>query len=167
MARKRTPALVELPDGSAFVAEIANLTPRSVFVRTSRPLAFGDVVTVTFFSVSVTGAVALLARSPAGALVVFEPAADQRRRIEARMPEIDVLGAEPGASPPPVMRADEEADTTPDLDLATLTRGASARPVGGTARLRASTASQPLVPASGPVRLANLARIPRGRANRG
>jgi hypothetical protein len=85
-------AHVALDDGSDLIAEIANLTPYSLFLKTLEVFPFRTPVTVTFFSVSIRGEVAFVSRSdPSGVLIVFHAAEDVRRLIEARIPEIPVL----------------------------------------------------------------------------
>lgn len=82
-----------MADGRDFVAEISNLTPQSIFIHTDQELAFRAAVTVTFFSVSFRAELAIATRDPAGWVVTFTADAETRARIEARIPEVKVLGA--------------------------------------------------------------------------
>ncbi len=102
-------AHVEMSDGRDFIAEIANLTPHSVFIHTHEVLPFRAAVTVTFFSVSIAGEIALRTRDPLGWIVVFTVSDEMRARIEARIPEVNVL-----AEPMPMRMLDA-------LDEATIT----------------------------------------------
>lgn len=123
-------AHVALDDGTDFVAEIANLTPQSVFVKTDRRLRFREPVTVTFFSVSIAGELAFVSRSdPAGAVIVFSPPAELAALIHARIPEVELLGAEEEAvaapAPPGVTRrrparpAPEPLEAAEDVEVHT------------------------------------------------
>lgn len=95
-------AHVELEDGSDFISEIANLTPHSLFVRTTRRLPFRTKVTVTFFSVSIQGEAAFVSRAPEGIVVAFEPTAAMLPLILARIPEIEALDPEAEPAPTPL-----------------------------------------------------------------
>src|SRR5262245_34421830 len=111
-------AHVALDDGSDFVAEIANLTPHSVFVKTQHRLRFREPVTVTFFSVSIRGELAFISRAaPVGAVIVFDAPAETRAMIEARIPDIEVLAADLFAEANSA--AEWEALESQDLDMAT------------------------------------------------
>lgn len=114
-------AHVEMADGRDFVAEIANLTPHSLFIHTSEQLSFRAPVTVTFFSVSFRAELAIVTQKPAGWVVVFDADSETRARIEARIPEVNVLTPPlaPSLSLPPMV----------SLDEATM-RGASSTPTG-------------------------------------
>lgn len=91
MARITT-AHVELDDGTDFVAEIANLTLQSVFVRTRRSLGFRAPVTITFFSVSIRGEIAFRSLAePCGWVVSFRVPPPTLALLEARLQEVEVL----------------------------------------------------------------------------
>src|SRR5436190_22534578 len=92
-----------MADGRDFVAEIANLTPHSLFIHTDEQLSFRAPVTVTFFSVSFRAELAIVTERPAGWVVVFTADAETRARIESRIPEVNVLG-KPSANLPPFGR---------------------------------------------------------------
>jgi hypothetical protein len=99
MDRPRMPRIVtahvELQDGFDFVAEVANLTPFSVFIKTPRTLKFRQRVTVTFFSASISGELAFVSKDPRGVVIVFDAPAELRARIEARIPEVEVIDPDP------------------------------------------------------------------------
>jgi hypothetical protein len=102
-------AHIEVDDGSDFIADIANLTPTSIFVKTSRALAFREIVTVTFFSVSIKGEVVFVSRAdPKGLVIVYEPTPELRACVEARIPDVEVLG--------PSSRDEAEDTFRPDND---------------------------------------------------
>lgn len=102
-------AYVVACSGDDFTCEVANLTARSLFLRTDRTLPFQERVSVTFFSVELEGEVALSSRDPAGLVVVFDAPAEVRRRLEAHMdrttdaakalPETKPLGVPPLEEP--------------------------------------------------------------------
>lgn len=116
-------AHVEMADGRDFVAEIANLTPHSLFIHTSEQLSFRAPVTVTFFSVSFRAELAIVTQKPAGWVVVFDADAETRARIEARIPEVNVL------APPPSSTDRIALPPMATLDEATM-RGVSSTPSG-------------------------------------
>lgn len=76
----RLGAFVVAESGADFTCEIANLTPRTLFLLTDHPLSFRDKVSVTFFSVEVRGEIALCSDSPRG-----EAPASIQRRIASHM----------------------------------------------------------------------------------
>ena len=88
MMGDRLTAYVVADTGADFTCEIANLSPRSLFLSTDQALAFQEKVSVTFFSVEVRGEVALASRVPRGLLVVFDAPPAIRRRIEAHMQKL-------------------------------------------------------------------------------
>lgn len=106
-------AHVEMSDGRDFIAEIANLTPHSVFIRTPEVIPFRSKVTVTFFSVSVAGELALRTRDPLGWTVVFTVSDELRARIEARIPEVNVLVESTPIPIAPSIALDEATITGP------------------------------------------------------
>lgn len=90
------PVSVEITpqDGPAFFAEIANLTARSMFVKTELPLRFRDRVSITFFDVTFAGEVVHRnTNAPAGAVVIFEAPQPVRDAINATLDEVENLDA--------------------------------------------------------------------------
>ena len=97
-------AHVILPSGDDFTAEVSNLTPRSLFLKTEQVLRFREQVTVTFFGVSVEGEVAICCGSPSGALIVFSAQPITEQQIRASMSSVEVLSGAYGS----MMNIEEE-----------------------------------------------------------
>jgi len=77
--------------GLEFTAEVANLAPSSLFLRTARSLEFKQAVTVSFGDVTVHGEVAFVSGEPQGAVVVFRATPQAVALIEDRMEGIEVV----------------------------------------------------------------------------
>jgi hypothetical protein len=84
-------ATVALQPGGGFTAPIVNLTPSSLFLATNQELHFRELVTVSFYGITLQGEVALVTDRPLGALVVFNPPRDARRVIESIMGDVAVI----------------------------------------------------------------------------
>lgn len=105
--------------GSEFEAGVTNLRPSSLFLRGAGALCFGDAVTVELAGLSLYGEVAIRARQPDGALVVFSASAEVVRQIEELMDEVEVIElGEPWSAPTPSsMLSDEDPTTTESLQV--------------------------------------------------
>jgi hypothetical protein len=87
----RLSAYVVAESGADFTCGIANLTTRSLFLETDARLLFRERVSVTFFSVEVSGEVALVSEAPLGVVVVFDATEDVKKRIAAHMAHVTTI----------------------------------------------------------------------------
>ncbi|MCK6552939.1 hypothetical protein L6R52_44360, partial [Myxococcota bacterium] len=94
----RIAAELELPDGRTFTVETANLTIRSVFIKTEHPFGFGEPLRLSLLGTTLDAhvAYATLADTPHGAVLVFDATPDLREQIaEAIDDDDDVVGHAP------------------------------------------------------------------------
>ncbi len=101
-------------DGRRFPAEVSNLTPRSMFIRTAQPLAFRERLRLTLLGSTVPGVVIFAAQNPRGVVLLLEPDKALQSKIEHGMRQAEV-------APPPPLDADAwkeitNTDVTADLE---------------------------------------------------
>ncbi|MGF1508266.1 MAG: hypothetical protein ACFB9M_02040 [Myxococcota bacterium] len=65
--------MVTTSAGRSFVADISNLSARSVFIHTAQPLEFQDEVVLALFDHTARAEVALVSFDPRGVLLTFQP----------------------------------------------------------------------------------------------
>lgn len=93
MSRSLT-ATVTLQPGVVFTAQVTNLTPMTLFLRTNEELHFRDLVHVNFNGVQLHAQIALVTRDPCGALIVFQAPPSARAIIDELITQVDVLEAD-------------------------------------------------------------------------
>jgi hypothetical protein len=99
--------------GQRFFADIANLTPRSFFLKTKASLEFREIIDVTLFDITFSGEVVYVATAePWGALVVFTAPEVVLDVIQVKSSEIEII-----ARPDPAFNDRTEPQELMSADL--------------------------------------------------
>lgn len=111
-------ARVQHEDGAILDAEIANLTPSSVFLKTDREMTFRDAVRISFEALSLVGEVAFVSRAdPPGVVIAFEVPDASKPQLEGLLDRVSTL--------------DQPMDAAVDLGTSAAVPALSDNTVGG------------------------------------